>query len=312
MNHPMSRPDQGHYEADWSDMEDDLPGGAAVQAPVDMAKAAQPRLASAAPSYFKPCGRCGGSGVVRPWGVCFGCNGAGGKMVKSSPEQRAKSAQARLAEKVARQLREAEARKAKYEAWKEENPAEAAWLAANANGFEFAASLNESLHKWGSLTMGQMAAVQRCIERDAERAKARAEAVANAPVVEGMSKIEEAFAVAKENGIKYPKLRLAKFKFSPAGPNSKNPGAVYVLDAERKDEMGKSVYLGKVMQGRLQLLRNAQEFEGQVLDVIRDPEAAAVAYGKQYGACSICGRELSNQASIDRGIGPICAGKFGW
>ena len=30
------------------------------------------------------------------------------------------------------------------------------------------------------------------------------------------------------------------------------------------------------------------------------------------GACSCCGRELTNQVSIDRGIGPICAVKFGW
>jgi hypothetical protein len=37
-----------------------------------------------------------------------------------------------------------------------------------------------------------------------------------------------------------------------------------------------------------------------------------VAYGKRTGACSCCGRELTNGESIDRGIGPICAEKYGW
>jgi hypothetical protein len=38
---------------------------------------------------------------------------------------------------------------------------------------------------------------------------------------------------------------------------------------------------------------------------------AAVRYGRQTGRCSCCGRELTNKASIDAGIGPICASKWG-
>lgn len=33
---------------------------------------------------------------------------------------------------------------------------------------------------------------------------------------------------------------------------------------------------------------------------------------KGTGVCCICGRELTNHASIDAGIGPICADKYGW
>lgn len=42
-----------------------------------------------------------------------------------------------------------------------------------------------------------------------------------------------------------------------------------------------------------------------------DPLAAAVKYGKLSGRCCSCGRDLTDPASIEAGIGPICAAKFG-
>ena len=41
-------------------------------------------------------------------------------------------------------------------------------------------------------------------------------------------------------------------------------------------------------------------------------EAASARYGHEIGACGICGRQLSNDESRERGIGPICADKVGW
>lgn len=38
--------------------------------------------------------------------------------------------------------------------------------------------------------------------------------------------------------------------------------------------------------------------------------AQAAAMGKEWHHCGICGRELTNEDSIDRGIGPICANKL--
>ncbi len=35
----------------------------------------------------------------------------------------------------------------------------------------------------------------------------------------------------------------------------------------------------------------------------------AAQFGHLYGRCCICGRTLTNEDSIDAGIGPICAGK---
>lgn len=36
----------------------------------------------------------------------------------------------------------------------------------------------------------------------------------------------------------------------------------------------------------------------------------AKQFGALYGTCCVCGRTLTNEASIEAGIGPICAGKF--
>lgn len=47
-------------------------------------------------------------------------------------------------------------------------------------------------------------------------------------------------------------------------------------------------------------------------DIAKDLEAATALYGKVTGRCGICHRMLTNQASVDRGIGPDCAKDRGW
>jgi len=53
----------------------------------------------------------------------------------------------------------------------------------------------------------------------------------------------------------------------------------------------------------------------KVLDLIQEfeanPLATAQKYGKESGRCCSCGRDLTDPVSIENGIGPICATKFG-
>jgi len=35
----------------------------------------------------------------------------------------------------------------------------------------------------------------------------------------------------------------------------------------------------------------------------------AKEFGALYGTCCVCGRTLTNEDSIEAGIGPVCAGK---
>lgn len=44
--------------------------------------------------------------------------------------------------------------------------------------------------------------------------------------------------------------------------------------------------------------------------IATDPEAASRAYGREIGACGVCGRTLTDEASRAAGIGPVCAAKF--
>lgn len=43
-----------------------------------------------------------------------------------------------------------------------------------------------------------------------------------------------------------------------------------------------------------------------------DPEKAALDYGQQSGVCGVCSSPLTNEDSLKRGIGPVCANKTGW
>ena len=51
-----------------------------------------------------------------------------------------------------------------------------------------------------------------------------------------------------------------------------------------------------------------------VLDQLKDVEINGVEAAKRIGlltgTCCVCGRSLTNEGSIEAGIGPICAGKF--
>lgn len=271
---------------------------------------AQVNIAPAVTLFKETCHRCGGSGVYRaPSSLgtkCFGCDGKGYNEFKTSPEHR-KAAKAKAA---ARKEKAAAAKRARIAAdvaaFKAANPEISAWLSANAERFEFAGSLNGSLHTWGNLTAGQIAAVRNCIAKDAQRKIDDAARAKAAPSVD-IGKIEQVFALAMSNGLKSPKLRLDAFRFSPAKPTGNNPGAIYVVDASTSD------YLGKIAGGRLLTVRGVdQATQDRIAKAAANPAESAVAYGRLTGCCAICSRELENAESVARGIGPICAEKYGF
>jgi hypothetical protein len=64
-----------------------------------------------------------------------------------------------------------------------------------------------------------------------------------------------------------------------------------------------------IFAGRLRGMTTG-EVEAILKLVNLDPEAAAAADGRASGRCCVCSRDLTDPASIERGIGPICAAKF--
>jgi len=101
-------------------------------------------------------------------------------------------------------------------------------------------------------------------------------------------------------------VRIGNLVFSVAAANSKNPGCAYVK--------ADGTYQGKITaDGRFYVSPDSRAgIQAEVEAIARDPKAAAIAHGQRTGTCSVCGAELTNGESIARGIGPVCAERFGW
>lgn len=282
---------------DFSDIENDLPFDSTDSvAKTPITKEGILKL------FMQPCRKCNGrknfySYSGRVIGPCFTCKGTGQQSFKTSSEQRQK----------AKASAEARKERDQQQAWADfqtQHPEIAAWIQSSKDSFPFAASLEQAVIRWGHLTDKQLASAQKCVNGRKAAQEARSATISAAPEVT-LESVEKAFQTAKSAGIKYPKLNLDVFKFSPAPDSGKNAGAIYVKEGE--------AYLGKVMGGKFIRTRDCtDEQQCKIIAVAADPKAAAIAYGKRFGSCAICRRELSNQASIDLGIGPICAEKFGW
>jgi hypothetical protein len=274
--------------------EDDLAD--AISAPKDVAKIAN----LPAPVMFEEnCPKCRGSGNFisysgRVMGRCFHCKGKGKLAFKTSREDRQRAKSGAAASKARKGA-------ANLEAFKVSHPEVFAWF--DGSTFDFAVQMRAAVEKYGHLTDNQLAASLRCVEKLAAKKAEAAARVDNAKAID-TTLIEAAFAKASAI-LKAPKLRVAGMTISHAKATSANAGALYVKAS--------GTYLGKIMGGKFIRSRECDDAqEAAVLDVAHDPKEAAIRYGRVTGCCACCGRPLENKESIERGIGPICAEKFGW
>jgi hypothetical protein len=237
-----------------------------------------------------PCSGCDGSGMWRGRGKCFACNGAGYFM--TSERDRAKARQARHASK-ARRLDEARA------AFDEQNPGFTEILTAQAAWSTFAADLLAKLAQYGSLSERQVAAIRNTAAKGEQRRQQRAAERSNGNATIDLAPIRAMFETARGNGYRRPVYRAAGLQITRAPDHGRNPGALYVVGED--DE-----YLGKIV---------GTSYTGKpapaLAAIAADPRGEAIKHGQRTGTCSCCGRLLTNEGSINLGIGPICASKFG-
>lgn len=300
--------------------------------PAEVEKTTAERMAKRDPAdspTFKelPCPKCGGKGYVVMGYVniqkyrCYKCAGTGRvapskrKPLDMSPEaieRRQKAGIKRRANKVKKAV--------------DHNAATAEWeksdelgifLRSAADWSEFAVNMLNAHHKFGEFTEKQEIAIRSMKAKVDARGDREADADLSSGNLEDIFKI---FTKAIESGRKRPVLRIAvledpndddsdvsghlKISLAPAG--GKNAGHLYVkLDDD---------YQGKIdPDGKFFAIRDAEDGIAEVLVAIADdPLAKAVLYGRKTGNCACCGRELTNQDSIDLGIGPICAEKWGF
>jgi hypothetical protein len=123
------------------------------------------------------------------------------------------------------------------------------------------------------------------------------------------SRLFDTFKAAKARGLRRLTMRFSGVIVKP----SKDLGSLWVLSATETEEGNygpQPKYLGKVTPQRLDS-RLADDVKSVILEAAADPLTAAIRYGRETGACSCCGRDLTNAQSIAAGIGPICREKFG-
>jgi hypothetical protein len=248
-----------------------------------------------------PCGRCNGTGKwvsYSGWkrGKCHACAGKG--YFKTSAAVRAKGRASKANAKAKKIAEFTEAHKELIE-----------FLRANTSWNDFARSLLESLDTKGEIHPNGVAAAERMMAKTlatrAKKAAEKANAEASAPVVD-LTKIHDLFATALANG----KNRRALLggdgmKITPAPMTGKNAGFLYVkVDGEY---CGKVSPEGKYMAG----WGNKTDVTKDLMKIAADPAGEARLYGMRTGTCACCGRELTDPNSIEAGIGPICAEKWG-
>ena len=274
---------------DWSSLEDHVTNGV-FSPPTKAAKGLD------AKTQRFPCTACGGTGkflgarIHQEKSHCFACKGKGFFLTS---ERDRKLARQQAASSKAQRLREDRA------AFDGQYPGLATFLAESASWSQFAAELFEKLSQYGSLTEGQVGAVQRMQAKCAERRAVReAEWVAGSATVD-LAPIRSMFEKARGNGYQQPIYRAAGLVISRAPDHGRNPGALYVTN-----EAGD--YLGKIL-GTSYTGKSAPTLTSIALD----PRGEAIRYGQRTGSCACCGRTLTNHASIELGIGPICAEKWG-
>ena len=271
---------------DWDSFIDGL-----IDTPVDI-----PLKASIEKRY--PCGQCAGTGVYRGARIhqdkkhCFACKGKG--YFKTDPRKLAKQREQRA--KKREELKQ-QAQKTNAETGLLKDFAEFDMQSWN----DFARSMIEQDQAGKAWSDKQVIAARNMVEKTRiSREKRKQEREANAQAVD-LQAIVTLFETAKSSGYKRPIYRAEGVVISLAPANGVNAGALYIKNEDKQ-------YLGKVRDG----LYYGDDSAKQALAIIAEnPRDAAIRYGQRTGTCACCGRALTNHASIELGIGPVCATKWG-
>ena len=260
-----------------------------------------------------PCENCKGKGKVFKLyrngmtytNTCKVCHGAGGFM--TSPEDREKARQKRVDRKNAKAQKS-------YDAFKEAHGEEAfkyLFTQAYVEHSEFFKSLLDQLSKGRTLSEKQVGAITRSMAREEEykvaKEKAKEPKASDIDLSEIITKLNGAINKGK---LSKPKLTLMSsceipFTFTLAPEHGNNSGYVYVKKSRE--------YFGKISpEGEFFGYKTPENELEALVNTITHSSEAVVRYGRVTGKCGVCSRQLTRKDSITRGIGPICADKYGF
>lgn len=210
----------------------------------------------------------------------------------------------------------------RWVAFREVQPVRAAWIEAKAASFDFAASMFAAVVRFGDLTERQAAAVDRCAARDQDRAQQVSQP--RQMLSATFPRIRAAFDAVVLGGARKAQITVGNINLSLAPSTGRNAGALYVKDA--------GIYVGKIVgtasgpvfyptrEAPADLVERLLVIEADPTGAVRDQAARTAAMLAQAQAegrpislpCGCCGITLTDPVSIARGIGPICASKWGF
>lgn len=250
-----------------------------------------------------PCQSCGGSGVYRGVRVhqeetkCFPCGGKGHFFTSQADRFKQREAAAK---------RKRSKIETAQDAFNAEFPGFIEVLRDMCSWNDFARDLMGKYDQYGALSENQVNAIYRMkAKADATRAAKEAERATLSAKVD-LSAIHAMFDKAASSGLKKPVYRAEGLVLSLAKAHSVNAGAIYVKRVSGE-------YLGKVVGTDFRATNDAKADDKETLNLIAsNPSKVARDYGKRVGVCSCCGRELTDPDSIEAGIGPVCATKWGF
>lgn len=191
-----------------------------------------------------------------------------------------------------------------------------AYAAKRANNtvkaFDFMDSMVDALSRYKSLTWGQAKGVLNCL-RAAMAQRAEQQPVAAAPAApEPVTIPNGTYTVVVQGG--HITLRLTTADEDKFGPGKQIAAYLNGQDNDN-DYQGFAFVTGTRFNAwkRFAMGYDAQKFALNVLLTggLNNAKEAGIAYARESGRCCVCNRTLTDPESIENGIGPVCAGKFG-
>lgn len=156
------------------------------------------------------------------------------------------------------------------------------------------------------MARGRLITANRMIAAEAMMDKIDAKPKATVATVD-LSRIRQMFDAAVSSGHDRPVYRAEGLKITLAPAHGRNAGALYVVDLDRDE------YQGKVDGVEFKKVGTASPLTyPALLRIAADPLKAAIDFGRLTGKCACCGRKLTNKASVELGIGPICKENWGF
>jgi hypothetical protein len=192
----------------------------------------------------------------------------------------------------------------------------AVWVEANRNRDERVAEIAADFNRFHQVheSVANLVARVCAFYATAKRREKEQQAERAARSVDCNAKpIFDMMKLAMSHGLRNPKITFkgdTKVRFAMAGPGSKYRNQIIVTDGL---PYGQNKFFGTITEEGLFTPSRACDdaVRKLIVDLATDPTTTAAVHGVRTGNCCFCGHELTKGISVDTGVGPICADKYG-